>query len=120
VLFLSDGIKWHSDDRRNSVDAAVQWAVQHSLQGLVLECESLRSQPKAVAAARQQGLQVCWVGLPLCVLRVHPRVPVPASDLLALYVPKLWIANTVYGRPQMAEHCFAACSAWRLGSGLCW
>lgn len=64
VLFLSDGIKWHSDDRRNSVDAAVQWAVQHSLQGLVLECESLRSQPKAVAAARQQGLQVCWVAAP--------------------------------------------------------
>lgn len=61
VLFLSDGIKWHADDRRNSVDAAVQWAVQHSLQGLVLECEALRSQPKAVAAARQRDLQVCLV-----------------------------------------------------------
>ena len=60
VLFLSDGIKWHSDERRNSVDAAAHWAMQHSLQGLVLECELLRSQPKAVAAARQQGLQV-WL-----------------------------------------------------------
>jgi hypothetical protein len=58
VLFLSDGIKWHSDNRRNSVAAAVQWAAQNSLQGLVLECGALRSQPEAVAAARQQGLQV--------------------------------------------------------------
>lgn len=58
VLFLSDGVVWHSDDRRNSVAAGVQWAVQNSLQGLVLECEALRSQPKDAAAARQHGLEV--------------------------------------------------------------
>lgn len=58
MLFLSDGVVWHSDDRRNSVAAGVQWAVQNSLQGLVLESAALRGQPDAAVTARQQGLQV--------------------------------------------------------------
>lgn len=32
VLFLSDGVVWHSDARRNSVAAAVEVALQHQLQ----------------------------------------------------------------------------------------
>jgi len=58
VLFLSDGIAWHSDDRRNSVAAAVEVALQHQLQGVVLESGALRQQQGAAAAARRQGLQV--------------------------------------------------------------
>lgn len=62
VLFLSDGIAWHSDDRRNSVAAAVEVALQHQLQGVVLESGALRQQQGAAAAARRQGLQVIPVG----------------------------------------------------------
>lgn len=58
VFFLSDGIPWHSDPRRNSMAAAVDWALQHQLQGVVLESGALRNQHGAAAAARRQGLQV--------------------------------------------------------------
>lgn len=62
VLFLSDGVVCHVDPRRNSVAAAVDHALQHQLQGVVLETGALRSQPGAAAAARRQGLQLMTFG----------------------------------------------------------
>jgi glycerophosphodiester phosphodiesterase len=83
VLFLSDGVVWHSDDRRNSVAAAVEVALAHQLQGVVLESGALRAQQGAAAAARRQGLQLMTFGLdnndPAWVLQQHLRLGVAAA-----------------------------------------
>lgn len=59
VMFLSGGGAYaHVDARRTSVAAALDWALQAGLQGVVLEAGAVQAQPAAAAAARSQGLLV--------------------------------------------------------------
>ena len=60
VLLLSTGgTCWHADQRRMSIAAAIQWALQSNLQGLVLDSGAVQEQSQAVALARSKGLKVC-------------------------------------------------------------
>lgn len=59
VLFLSTGgTCWHADKRRMSIAAAIQWALENNLQGLVLDSGAVQEQSQAVAMARSKGLKV--------------------------------------------------------------
>ena len=59
VLFLSTGgTCWHEDNRRMSIAAAIQWALESNLQGLVLDSGAVQEQSQAVAMARSKGLKV--------------------------------------------------------------
>lgn len=59
VLLLSTGgTCWHADARRMSIAAAIQWALQSNLQGLVLDSGAVQEQSQAVALARSKGLKV--------------------------------------------------------------
>ena len=59
VLLLSTGgTCWHADERRMSIAAAIQWALQSNLQGLVLDSGAVQEQSQAVALARSKGLKV--------------------------------------------------------------
>ena len=59
VLLLSTGgTCWHADERRMSIAAAIQWALECNLQGLVLDSGAVQEQSQAVALARSKGLKV--------------------------------------------------------------
>jgi glycerophosphodiester phosphodiesterase len=59
VLFLSTGgTCWHTDERRMSIAAAVVFALEANLQGLVLDSGAVQQQPQAVTLARSKGLKV--------------------------------------------------------------
>lgn len=59
MLFLSGGGAYaHADARRTSVAAAVAWAREAGLQGLVLEAGAVQARPAEVEAAQRQGLLV--------------------------------------------------------------
>ncbi|CAK0736854.1 hypothetical protein CVIRNUC_000814 [Coccomyxa viridis] len=64
VLFLSTGgTCWHADARRMSIAAAIRWALDSNLQGLVLDSGAVQEQSQAVATARSKGLKVLTYGL---------------------------------------------------------
>ncbi|CAL5218465.1 g148 [Coccomyxa viridis] len=64
VLLLSTGgTCWHADERRMSIAAAIQWALECNLQGLVLDSGAVQEQSQAVALARSKGLKVLTYGL---------------------------------------------------------
>ena len=59
MLFLSmGGTCWHADARRMSIAAAIRWALESNLQGLVLDSGAVQEQSQAVATARSKGLKV--------------------------------------------------------------
>jgi hypothetical protein len=59
VLLLSTGgLSWHADSRRTSIAAAIAWALEAGLQGLVLDSGAAQEQQAAVAHARSKGLKV--------------------------------------------------------------
>lgn len=59
VLFLSTGgTCWHADARRMSIAAAIRWALESNLQGLVLDSGAVQEQSQAIATARSKGLKV--------------------------------------------------------------
>jgi glycerophosphoryl diester phosphodiesterase len=59
VLFLSTGgTCWHADERRMSIQAAVAFALEANLQGLVLDSGAVQQQTQAVMLARSKGLKV--------------------------------------------------------------
>ena len=58
VLLLSmGGTCWHADERRMSIAAAIRWALESNLQGLVLDSGAVQEQSQAVALARSKGLK---------------------------------------------------------------
>ena len=58
VLFLSTGgTCWHADARRMSIAAAICWALESNLQGLVLDSGAVQEQSQAIATARSKGLK---------------------------------------------------------------
>lgn len=59
VLLLSTGgTCWHADERRMSIAAAISFALEAGLQGLVLDSGAVQDQQPAIAAARSKGLKV--------------------------------------------------------------
>lgn len=63
VMFLSTGgASWHADHRRGSIDAAIDFAALHSLEGVILDSGALFSDQGAVARARAKGLLVMTYG----------------------------------------------------------
>ncbi len=59
VLLLSTGgTCWHADERRMSIAAAISFALEAGLQGLVLDSGAVQQQQPAIAAARSKGLKV--------------------------------------------------------------
>lgn len=63
VLFLSGGGAYaHVDPRRTSVHAAIEFAAEARLQGVVFETGALRANENGVAAARAQGLTLYTYG----------------------------------------------------------
>ncbi len=66
VFFLSTGpasFKPHSDPRRTTVAAAIDWAHQTDLQGLVLDSGCFKSEPDAPKKAEEVGLATLTYGL---------------------------------------------------------
>lgn len=64
VMFLSDiGAEWHCNPQRTSLLAAVQFAKEASLNGLVVETAELKSQQYMVEVVRDQGLQLLTFGI---------------------------------------------------------
>lgn len=66
VMFLSTGgadPHPHADPRRNSLQAAVQFATEHSLSGIIVDTSALRAEQEVVQLAKGQGLTVCTYGL---------------------------------------------------------
>lgn len=64
VLFLSGGgTDWHCDSRRTSIPAAINFAADTELQGVVLNASAVQRAPHMVAAARGKGLVVLTYGL---------------------------------------------------------
>ena len=64
VLFLSEiGAVWYANAERNSLQAAVQLAVQSNLNGLVVETAELKSQQDQIEDVRDQGLQLLTFGI---------------------------------------------------------
>ena len=66
VFFLSTGpasFKPHTDPRRNTVSAAIDWARKTDLQGLVLDSGCFKSEPDAPKKAEQFGLVTLTYGL---------------------------------------------------------
>ncbi|CAL8470273.1 g9815 [Coccomyxa elongata] len=64
VLLLSTGgTCWHADERRMSIAAAISFALEAGLQGLVLDSGAVQEQQPAIAAARSKGLKVLTYGL---------------------------------------------------------
>ena len=81
VLLLSTGgTCWHADERRMSIAAAIQWALECNLQGLVLDSGAVQEQSQAVALARSKGLKVCRP----CVLQYLMYLPTPANPATAV------------------------------------
>ena len=63
VMFLSTGgASWHADPRRGSIDAAIEFASLHSLQGIILDSGALFADQGAVARASAKGLLVMTYG----------------------------------------------------------
>lgn len=63
VLFLSGGGAYqHVDPRRTSVQAAIDFAAEARLQGVVFETGALRANEGSVAVARAQGLTLYTYG----------------------------------------------------------
>lgn len=59
VMFLSGGGAYaHVDARRTSIPAAIDFAAEAGLQGIILETATLRAQAEQVEAARARGLAV--------------------------------------------------------------
>lgn len=76
VLFLSTGgTCWHADERRMSIAAAIQWALESNLQGLVLDSGAVQEQSQAVAMARSKGLKVHKAPIPSCIAACAAAVP---------------------------------------------
>ncbi len=64
VMFLSGGGAYaHVDARRTSIPAAIGFAANAGLDGIILESATLRGQQGMVEAARSQGLQLMTYGL---------------------------------------------------------
>jgi glycerophosphodiester phosphodiesterase len=64
VFLLSDvGDTAHADIRRNTISAAVDFAMQHDLRGIILDTAKLQQEPHMVAAARNNGLMVMTYGV---------------------------------------------------------
>ncbi|KAK9861650.1 hypothetical protein WJX84_007303 [Apatococcus fuscideae] len=66
VFLLSTGpisLKPHSDQRRNTVSAAIDWARKADLQGLVLDSSCFKTEPDAPRAAEQLGLVTLTYGI---------------------------------------------------------
>ena len=84
VLLLSTGgTCWHGDERRMSIAAAIQWALECNLQGLVLDSGAVQEQSQAVALARSKGLKVRRPCVLCCIpCTCHPQ---PVLQLLCLF-----------------------------------
>ena len=77
MLFLSTGgTCWHADARRMSIAAAIRWALESNLQGLVLDSGAVQEQSQAVATARSKGLKVSQPS-PATALSWHRIAPLP-------------------------------------------
>lgn len=64
VMFLSGGeAETHVDIRRTSITAAINFAAENGLDGIILDTLVLRQQPDMVAVARQRGLEVMTYGI---------------------------------------------------------
>ena len=64
VMFLSDiGACWHADPQRMSLLAAIGFAKDAGLNGLVVETAELKSQQHMVEVVRDQGLQLLTFGI---------------------------------------------------------
>lgn len=56
VFFLTDQRSNHEDERRNSIEAAIEVCRKANLQGIVSEVNGVLTNPAAVALAKAQGL----------------------------------------------------------------
>ena len=64
MFLLSDaGETPHADSRRNTISAAVDFALQHNLRGIILDTAKLQQQPHMVTTARDKGLMVMTYGV---------------------------------------------------------
>ena len=86
VLLLSTGgTCWHADERRMSIAAAIQWALECNLQGLVLDSGAVQEQSQAVALARSKGLKVCRP----CAVLYLMYLPPPGHPAIAMSLDTL-------------------------------
>ena len=78
MLFLSTGgTCWHADARRMSIAAAIRWALESNLQGLVLDSGAVQEQSQAVALARSKGLKVSPPSSTAKAMSWHRIAPLP-------------------------------------------
>ena len=60
-----------------SIAAAIQWALESNLQGLVLDSGAVQEQSQAVATARSKGLKVSQPSATATVFPWHSIAPLP-------------------------------------------